>query len=1358
MTLAGSKREGRAGGWWRRAAAFAGLLAAMLAGLTAPAAAQPLRGDVQVVKDNGFTRLVFRFEEEVPATIRLAGAVLVIEFGKPVAVIVDKMGAAAPDYISAARLDPDGTAVRIALARKVKVSNIPAGERLFVDLLPQDWTGMAPGLPQQVIDELARRVREAERQLKAQLLAGKPKLALAVRVKVATQPTFMRYVFELPDLTNVTPRQALDKYVLSFDQPVRFDLADAKATLPGELETIEAKTDADSASVTFQFKGKPELRAFLEERSFVVDVMTGGKPTQRSDAAPQPAKTGAPAIAAPETVPAGAPAAKPQAAVAAPQPVKAAEAAPPKAEPKPQAKTAEPPPPKAPEPSPPPVAQAPAAMRAEASPPKPAESPSPAIKTAEAAPAPKAPAKAPEKPAEKTTERPPDQPPTKPPDKVAESPPVPPAPAAEAVAKDTSELSPALTRAAIDPDGAVTVDLRQQAGLMRLSFPFATPTAAAAFRRDNTLWLVFDSLARIDTSSLKSDDSRLIRGVVVEQQKDGSTVMRLKLERPRLFSFAAEGPVWRLMIGDSITDPTRPLAVARSIVGKGRSSITIPFVEPRSLHRLRDPDVGDTLMVVTALSPARGFLKPQDFVELRALASIHGVALLPLADDLSAELAVDKILVARPGGLSLSTSSIAERDAGNFRPVLFDTQTWGFDREAKFAERQSELIARAAGAPESKRRAARLDLARFYLAREMNVEAKAVLDVTTADEREGEDITGTVLKAVANVMLDRPEEALRELATPRVGNQGDAPIWRAMAHARQGKWAQAREEFRSVESAVSALPIELQRLAMREWLRSSVEVRDFTGASTLLNEFDTLGMTPQLTPSIAILVGRLHEGLGKNEEALNAYRNAANSLDRKAAAQGQLREIALRAKNGELQRRDMTARLELLTTTWRGDETEAEGLQMLAHLYTLERRYRDAFHTMRTALLAHPNSDLTRKIQDEAAVSFDSLFLSAEGDTMPAIEALGLFYDYRELTPIGRRGDEMIRRLADRLIAVDLLDQAGDLLQHQVDHRLQGAARAQVATKLATVYLMNKKPDRALSSIQKSRTSDLSSELRDQRLLLEARSLSEIGRHELALEVIAGLQSREALRLRGDIMWAAKKWRQAAEEIELLYGDRWKQFDPLSPEERADILRAGIAYALAEEPLGLSRFRDKYIAKMSDGPDRRAFEVVTSPAGAGSAEFRTVAAGSAATKTLDAFLREMRARYPERDDGGAQAKAPETKPGANLEPNAEAKVQPAAEKPAVAPAAADKETRATDPEKAASAPANAAAAPAASSAPAAAPLKPDPAPTGSIGLPPERSKLGPAASPLPAKPPAGTPLRAAPTWSSLRGARSQSNF
>ena len=197
-----------------------------------------------------------------------------------------------------------------------------------------------------------------------------------------------------------------------------------------------------------------------------------------------------------------------------------------------------------------------------------------------------------------------------------------------------------------------------------------------------------------------------------------------------------------------------------------------------------------------------------------------------------------------------------------------------------------------------------------------------------------------------------------------------------------------------------------------------------------------------------------------------------------------------------------------------------------------------------------------------------------------------MFYEYRELTPIGRRGDEMIRRLADRLVAVDLLDQAAELLQYQVDKRLEGAARAQVAARLAMVYLTNRKPDRAIAALRTTRIADLSGELRQQRLLLEARAQSDVGRHDLALDIISNITGREAIRLRSDIYWASRQWREASEQIELYYADRWRDFKPLNAVEKGDVIRAVVGYALAEDAIGLARFREKYAPLMSGDADR----------------------------------------------------------------------------------------------------------------------------------------------------------------------------
>ena len=1237
---------------------------ALVCAFAAAHAADAVKGDVKIFTDQGYARLVFRLDEQVDAKVSRSGEVLVIAFKKPIDIAVDRLSAGASDYVSAARRDPDGTAIRIALARKVKVNTIPAGEWLYVDLLPEGWKGVMPGLPQQVIDELARRAREAERQLHRQKLAMREQTPPTIRVKVATLPTLMRYVFEMPDQVNVVPERNDQALTLTFDQPINWDLGEARIALPPTLQSIESVVDYDSTKISFTLNGAPEVRNFREDRSIVVDIgLAGAKPKA---AAAQPAKKQAanptapasadkqaaspPKIDAPQTMPAaqeaGADKSKPT--VPPNEPVRQAMQAP-----------ALPTPAVMPQPSLPPSAPPPPAPAVKAAAPEKA----PPVAAASAAPA--APVAA------------------KPPPQTAAEKPEP------AAAIGAAKPPPP------DPTAPVLVNAARSGDTLRLEFPFAVPVPAAVFRRADTLWLVFDSGANINLAALSgSTTERLIRSSTVTSGADGEAIVRFKLERPQVASIAADGPSWLVTIGDGGNAPTKPLVIARGVTEKNKASISIPFEQAQKVHIITDPEVGDRLMVVTALAPARGFLKPLDFVELRTLASVHGIVVQPLADDIHAELSPDRVTLMRPGGLTLSSGAISERAANTFiyNPLLFDNQLWGFDRHAKYNERQDDLIRNAAMAPPTKRYQARLNLARFYIARDMAAEAKGVLEVALSDLH-GDDVTGSVLKGIADVLLHRPDDALKDLSNPTVGSQLDAPIWRAVALAGEGKWTEARAQFRKMDEAMGGLPIELQRVALREALRAAIEVHDFNGAARMFDEFDTIGVPPDLEATMAVLTGKLDEGLGRTEDALAAYRLAADSRDRRAAAQGRLREIALRLSLGDMPRKDAIGELEMLTTIWRGDETEAEGLKILAHLYTEDGRYREAFHVMRTAIQAHPNSDLTRQIQDEAATSFESLFLGGKADALPPVEALGLFYDYRELTPIGRRGDEMIRKLADRLVSVDLLDQAAELLQHQVDHRLQGAARAQVATRLAVIYLMDRKADLALSTLQTTRTADLSNDLRDQRLLLEARALSDLGRHAVALEAIANIQSHEAIRLRSDILWATKRWRDAAEQIELLYGDRWKQFTPLSDTERSDILRAAIGYSLSDETIGLARLRERYAAKMADSSDRHAFEVVSAPIGTSGGEFQNIAKTVVGADTLDGFLHDMRARYPDLSTAAGD-KAPQ--PAAPPRGKPQAAARPA--------------------EKAA---ANSTARPNPSSAPMsprapAAPGKPDRSPTGSI--------------------------------------------
>jgi hypothetical protein len=118
----------------------------------------------------------------------------------------------------------------------------------------------------------------------------------------------------------------------------------------------------------------------------------------------------------------------------------------------------------------------------------------------------------------------------------------------------------------------------------------------------------------------------------------------------------------------------------------------------------------------------------------------------------------------------------------------------------------------------------------------------------------------------------------------------------------------------------------------------------------------------------------------------------------------------------------------------------------------------------------------------------------------------------------------MIRRLADRLVELDLLDQAADLLQYQIDHRITGAARAGVAARLAMLRLIGGRPALALAALRETRLPELPNEVRRARLLLEARALSDLSRSDFALSLLEGERGPEVDRLKADILWQARRW------------------------------------------------------------------------------------------------------------------------------------------------------------------------------------------------------------------------------------------
>ena len=137
--------------------------------------------------------------------------------------------------------------------------------------------------------------------------------------------------------------------------------------------------------------------------------------------------------------------------------------------------------------------------------------------------------------------------------------------------------------------------------------------------------------------------------------------------------------------------------------------------------------------------------------------------------------------------------------------------------------------------------------------------------------------------------------------------------------------------------------------------------------------------------------------------------------------------------------------------------------------------------------------------------------------------------------------------------------------------------KAIVSTDLAIIELMARQPELALDALNSSRTTLLPTALQMQRRVVEARAWLQFNQADHAAEILGTDSSPEAVAMRGEIAWKKRDWPNAGKTFEASLGERWKTQDgTLAPEEESKLLRAAVAYSLAQADADLARLRDHY--------------------------------------------------------------------------------------------------------------------------------------------------------------------------------------
>ncbi len=360
---------------------------------------------------------------------------------------------------------------------------------------------------------------------------------------------------------------------------------------------------------------------------------------------------------------------------------------------------------------------------------------------------------------------------------------------------------------------------------------------------------------------------------------------------------------------------------------------------------------------------------------------------------------------------------------------------------------------------------------------------------------------------------------------------------------------------------------------------TAVISHEFGAADIYLDFVDQAGPDTAAKAQMKYLRGKLAEIKREPDGAAKLYDEATKEGDPATAAKADFAKVSMLLDAGKMSPEDTINDLEALRFAWRGDSFEFDVLRKLGDLYIATEHYEKGLQTLKRAVTFFADDPRSKDAADLMNATFSKLYVDGAANKLSPLKALGLYQEFRELTPPGEAGDTVVRQLAERLAAIDLLDQAAELLEPQVTTRLQGLDKANWGTRLAVIRLMNKQPDKVLTALNESVVEKMPPDLVQSRKRLEARALAALGKVPEAMTALGNDQSRDADLLRADIYWRNRNWVEAGKVLARITDKiDLSENATLSDDDAQLLLRRAAALWLADDRDGLDNLRDRAAA------------------------------------------------------------------------------------------------------------------------------------------------------------------------------------
>lgn len=729
-----------------------------------------------------------------------------------------------------------------------------------------------------------------------------------------------------------------------------------------------------------------------------------------------------------------------------------------------------------------------------------------------------------------------------------------------------------------------------------ISVPWDQPVGAAIFQRAGYLWIVFDKHQDVDIKLLRRLGGEAV--TFAEQLPSKAvTIVRLILQPDYKPSVRRDGLLWVIDLAGEASEPSNPIDVQAPVQLANGAGMALGVKEPGNVIDFIDPEVGDTIVVVPVGETGAGVYPGRDTPDLQLLPTLQGIAIVPHTDAIDVKTSRAGVTIAMPAGSSMifSASAAAPKPMTATGTGLFDVSGWRDGGDEDFQKAAKDLTDRMADLSPTQVGPANLRAAQFYFANGFAAECLGYLRLAaTAEPTMVDTAPFRSLRGACSFLMGRWADAQADLDNPLLKDDGEAQLWRAAAHAaainQPGEWD---------KPLAIGLPLIKNYPKPLKWPLAEVVARAALAAGDDGTGRDAIEIMANLATrgdeksEVDYLTGALEELKGQFDRALANYARARDGDSREYRARAGLAEAELLLRTKKIKPKEAAERLDRLRFTWREGDFEFNLLRRLAELQTEAEEYPEALRTLRTLSTDYSDNPAVAQVRQAMSDTFKKLYLEGAADSMQPVAAIGLYDEFRDLTPTGAEGDEMIRKLADRLVKVDLLDRAAALLKYQVTYRLKSLDKARVGSQLALLDLLDKQPGDALDALKISDVEGLPPELVEQRRHLQARALADLDRGTDAIALLKDDKSPEGAQLRVEILLRQKDWPGAADAIADMVPEP-ERGTKFSESQAQLVLTWATALTLGKDDRGLATLRRTYGPAMAGTSFQAAFDLLTS--------------------------------------------------------------------------------------------------------------------------------------------------------------------